>query len=260
MWTVVNEWIEVRWLMNCTIIPMNLGEVELDEKSKFTYLRNFGKKARMVFIAWLIESNGKTILVDSGPGDVEWARIHRGIELKPGPQGDFVTALLTIGTKPEEIDLVISTHLHWDHCFNNRFLTNAQFIVQHRELMHAINPIPYQRPIYGWAENEVPPFAWVSERYRVIKGDREILPGINVILTPGHTPGTQGVLVKTDVKDFFLASDNVPLFENWEERCPSGIHVNLEEYQDSFDKINSLGDVFVLPGHDPRVFEKERYP
>jgi glyoxylase-like metal-dependent hydrolase (beta-lactamase superfamily II) len=49
------------------------------------------------------------------------------------------------------------------------------------------------------------------------------------------------------------------LFENWETKSPSGIFVNLEEYQDSLDKIESLKDVLILPGHDPRVFEKEEY-
>ena len=47
------------------------------------------------------------------------------------------------------------------------------------------------------------------------------------------------------------------LFENLEAKTRSGIHVNLEEYQDSLDKIECLKDVFVLPGHDPRVFERE---
>jgi N-acyl homoserine lactone hydrolase len=246
--------------MSYTIIPLNLGEVELDEKSKMTYFKNFGKKVQIVYIAWLIKGNEKNILIDSGVGDADWAKIHRGINLKPGPQGGFVTTLAKFGIKPEEIDLVICTHLHWDHCVNHHYLTNAKFIVQHRELMHAIDPINVQKDIYGWAENQVPPFLSVSGKYRTIKGDREVLPGIKVVLTPGHTPGTQGVLVKTGMKDFFLASDSVPLFENWEERTPSGIHVNLEEYQESFEKIETLSGVFVLPGHDPKVFEKERYP
>lgn len=246
--------------MNYTIVPLNLGEAELAEKSRFTYFKNFGEKAKVAYIAWLIDGGEKRILVDSGPGDPEWIRMHRGFELKPGPSGNLASTLLGLGIKPESIDIVICTHLHWDHCFNNRLLNNAEFIVQYRELIHAVMPIPTQRPIYGWAENEIPPFIWVSEKYRIIKGDREILPGIDVILTPGHTPGTQGVLVKTTSGNFFLASDNIPLFENWETRTPSGIHVNLEEYQDSFEKIESLKGVFILPGHDPRVFERERYP
>jgi N-acyl homoserine lactone hydrolase len=251
---------EERDSVKYVIIPLNLGETRLDEKSKFTYYKNFGDKIKFVFIAWLIVGGKKKILVDSGPGDPEWARIHRNIELKPGPGGDLPSNLSSLGIESSTIDLVICTHLHWDHCFNNRLFTNAKFIVQYRELVHAITPIPVQRSVYGWAENEIPPFLWVSEKYKPIKGDKEILPGIDVILTPGHTPGTQGVLVKTASEDFFIASDTIPLFENWDTRTPSGIHVNLEEYQETFEKIESLKDAVILPGHDPQVFKKERYP
>lgn len=154
---------------------------------------------------------------------------------------------------------MICTHLHWDHCFDNRLLSNATFVVQKRELMHAVAAIPDQKGFYGWTENGIPPFLWVPEKYKIIKGDREILPGINVVFTPGHTPGSQGVLVKATSRNIFIAGDTIPLFENWETKTPSGIHVNLEEYQDSLDKIESLRDVLILPGHDPRVFEKEEY-
>jgi glyoxylase-like metal-dependent hydrolase (beta-lactamase superfamily II) len=246
--------------MKYTIVPLNLGETELDEKSKFTYFSNFGEKSKFTFIAWLIDGGEKKILVDTGSGDVGWLKRHSHITLRPGPKGDLVANLLSLGIEPGGIDLVINTHLHSDHCFNNRLFNNAKFIIQHRELIHAINPVPTQRAIYAWAENEVPPFLWVSDKYKILKGDMEILPGIDVICTPGHTPGLQGVLVKTPSANVFLASDTIPLFENWETQTPSGIHVNLEDYYDTFNKIKSLSGAFILPGHDPKVFKQERYP
>jgi N-acyl homoserine lactone hydrolase len=241
------------------IIPLNLGKRDEDEKSKFTYFKNFGEKIGIVFIVWLIDGGEKKILVDSGPGDGKWAKTQRGIDLKPGPRGDLESTLRSFGIDLREIRMVICTHLHWDHCFDNRLFSNATFFVQQRELMHAVAPIPAQRGFYGWTENGIPPFLWVPEKYKIIKGDREILPGINVVFTPGHTPGRQGVLVKASSRNIFIASDTIPLFENWETKTPSGIHVNLEEYQDSLDKIESLKDVLILPGHDPRVFEKDEY-
>ena len=245
--------------MDYKIIPLNLGEREEDEKSKFTYYKNFGQNIRIVYIAWLIDGGEKKILIDSGPGDGKWAKAQRGIDFKPGPRGDLESTLRSFGIDLREIRTVICTHLHYDHCLDNRLLSNATFVVQQRELIHAAAPIPAQRVLYGWTENEIPPFLWVHEKYKIIKGDREILPGINVVFTPGHTPGSQGVLVKAISRNFFIASDTIPLFENWETKTPSGIHVNLEEYQDSLDRIESLNDAFVLPGHDPRVFEREEY-
>jgi len=245
--------------MKYKIIPLNLGMGEMGEKSRFTYFENFGEKMRIVYIAWIVDGGGKKILIDSGPGNGEWARMYRGKNLTPGPAGDLAGALSRLAIDPAELDLVICTHLHWDHCIDSRIFPNAKFLVQNRELIHAVNPIPSQKVIYGWVGNEVAPFLWVSGRYEIIKGDKEILPGIDVIFTPGHTPGSQGVLVNTGSTRFFIASDTIPLFENWETRTPSGIHVNLEEYEDSFKRIESLKDVFVLPGHDPRVFDRDQY-
>lgn len=246
--------------MEYKLIPLDLGNTELDDKSKFTYFKNFGQKLNFTFISWLIVGGGKKVLVDSGPGDPEWARTVRGLQLKPGAHGDIASALRVAGAEPGEIDVVVCTHLHWDHCFNHRLFPRAKFLVQERELIHAMDPIPAQRPTYGWAENQLAPFLWIADKYKAIKGDREILPGISLLLTPGHTPGTQGVLVTTSAGKFFLASDTVPLYENWETRTPNGIHVNLLEYRDSIERIEGLEGAVILPGHDARVLERSVYP
>lgn len=247
--------------MEYRIIPLHTGEAELESKSKFTYFKDFAVKIRYPYIAWIIEGNGIKILVDSGIGDPEWVAKHRnGRQITAGRFGDFASTLRVHGTDPKEINLVICTHLHYDHCCNHHLLPNATFLVQQRELAHAMAPIPTQRDIYGWLQNDIPPFLSVAERYQAIKGDREIVPGISVLLTPGHSPGHQGVLVNTTSGNIFIAGDTIPLFENWDTRTPSGIHVNLEEYQETFEKIAALQDVLILPGHDTRVFEKKQYP
>lgn len=247
--------------MKYKITPLNLGETALDSKSRFTYFKDFGVSIQFSFIAWVIDGGGTKILVDSGVCDPEWvARYRNGRQVKPGPFGDFASTLRAYGIQLKEIDLVICTHLHWDHCCNHRLLPNAKLLVQHDELAYAMAPVPAQRVAYGWAQNEIPPFLWAAERYLAIKGDKEILPGISVLRTPGHTPGHQGVLVNTDSGKILIAGDCIPLFENWETRTPSGLYVNIEEYQDTFDKIETLRDVFILPSHDLRVFEKEFYP
>jgi N-acyl homoserine lactone hydrolase len=247
--------------MEYRIIPLNLGEAELESKSKFTYFKDFAVKIQYPYIAWIIEGNGVKILVDSGIGSPEWVAEHRnGRRIKAGPLGDFASTLRFYGVDPDEIGMVICTHLHYDHCCNHHLLPNATFLVQQKELAHAMAPIPTQRDIYGWWQNAIPPFLSVAGKYRAIKGDREIAPGISVLLTPGHSPGHQAVLVRTASGNILLAGDSIPLFENWQTRTPSGIHVNLEDYQDTFEKIEALKDVFILPGHDLRVFEKAQYP
>jgi glyoxylase-like metal-dependent hydrolase (beta-lactamase superfamily II) len=103
------------------------------------------------------------------------------------------------------------------------------------------------------------------EKYEIIDGDKQISEGIWVYLTPGHSPGLQGVSVRTTKQVYFIAGDNVPLMEMWNARqeygvahWPSAIHVNLEIYFESLKRIESLGDV-ILPSHDSCVFNQREY-
>jgi glyoxylase-like metal-dependent hydrolase (beta-lactamase superfamily II) len=83
---------------------------------------------------------------------------------------------------------------------------------------------------------------------------------VNVILTPGHTYGLQGVLVEGKARRIFIAGDTLPLFANLEQDPPaiSNIFVDLRKYYESLDKITRLS-AFILPGHDFRVFERKVY-
>ncbi|UCE51173.1 MAG: hypothetical protein JSV31_18135 [Desulfobacterales bacterium] len=80
---------------------------------------------------------------------------------------------------------------------------------------------------------------------------------------PGHTPGFQGVHVKTKNGNYLIAGNLCPLFENWpnldKQQVPPGIHVNLIDCYDSFLKVRAFAD-FILPGHGPRVLEQDSYP
>jgi glyoxylase-like metal-dependent hydrolase (beta-lactamase superfamily II) len=113
--------------------------------------------------------------------------------------------------------------------------------------------------------NMSPPWLKALDRIELIEGDMEICPGIDIVKIPSHTPGFQGVNVKTANGNYFIGSDFCPLFENWEGQGPllkhivSPIHVNLEDYYDSFARVEKIAD-FVLPGHDIKVFEKKCYP
>ncbi len=245
--------------MKYRLRAINLGTTVLDDKSKFTYFQHFGEKLKFPFIAWLIEGNGRRIVVDSGPGDPTWAKANLNIDLQAGPQGNFVESLAHLGVESASVEWVICTHLHWDHCFNHCFMPNATFVVQRAELVHAVDPIPCQTSIYGWGMKGGAPFTKVQEKYKTVKGDAEIAPGIQLISTPGHTPGSQGVLVDTGDGPVLLAGDTIPLYENWETKTPSGIHVDLESYYDTFERIKSLHVSVIVPGHDLAVLTQERF-
>ena len=212
-------------------------------------------------MAWYLTNGEVHILVDTGPADPAWALTNRGFHLMQPPENTMPAFLDRMHLSPDQIDLVICTHLHWDHCQNHGLFPSTEFLVQKRELEHAIHPLPMDRSIYGWGADQSAPFLRVASRYKAIEGDYEVSPGITVVLIPGHTPGLQGVLVEAETARYFLASDCIPLFENWigVEAIPSGIYVNMEDYHISLGKIRSLRADFVLPGHDARVLEQSEY-
>ena len=108
-----------------------------------------------------------------------------------------------------------------------------------------------------------PPWLNDIKRLEVIQGTRQIFEGLQIMKIPSHSPGFQGVSVKTKKGDYFIGGDFCPLFENWKREwrncIPSGIHVNLTDYYQSFKYIETIAE-FVLPGHDFKVLDQECYP
>jgi glyoxylase-like metal-dependent hydrolase (beta-lactamase superfamily II) len=241
------------------IRPVSFGRFVSAEKSNFTYGIDQGVKIEAPIVGWLIEGGRKRILVDTGGSDPEWAaKYHHPVARSP--EEEPVTALQRFGLSPLDIDLVVNTHLHWDHCFNNDLFANATIFVQEEELRYAIAPLPCHAVYYeSWEIGMTPPWIKSIGRIKAIKGQREIEKGVTVIPLPGHTPGFQGVLVEAKSGRFLIAGDACPLFENWRGRfhqkyIPPGIHVNLFDCYQTFEKLEALG-AKILPGHDKEVLE-----
>jgi N-acyl homoserine lactone hydrolase len=194
--------------------------------------------ADLPLICWYIEGSDKRILVDTGGGDPSSAD-PKHHPYKRGEDQTPENALKKIGVGCQDIDIVVVTHLHWDHIGGNGLFPNAKIILQSEELGSA-NP--------------------GDTGYTLVSGDVEIAKGVRAVLTPGHTPGMQGVLVECEKKPIFIASDTLPLFKNIESDLftISDIYVDIEQYQASIKKISQLS-ALILPGHDFRAFEKEVY-
>src|SRR5262245_45350140 len=86
------------------------------------------------------------------------------------------------------IDLVVNTHLHFDHCGGNRLFAGKPIYVQRRELDDARNQDDYT--IREWVDAP-------GVRYVPVDGEHELLPGLRLVPAPGHTRGMQGVVVET---------------------------------------------------------------
>lgn len=240
-----NEW---------TISPLLLATAEVDRSQGLLY-RDVGVKMESGVLAFLL-SNGETrLLVDSGVcGIAETSRFlqyfNRTLEQTLEAQ------LARFETSPDEISMIINTHLHIDHCAGNILCTKARWLVQKREMEYWRSPLRVHKQAYRVELTE--------KSFDLLDGDTEILPGIRVVLTPGHSPGSQSVLVDTSEGLYILAGDSIPHFENMnvpdnEPFWPNGIYVNLYEYYETLNRLKELKGV-ILPSHDLFVLEKNQYP
>jgi len=251
-------------MANYTIRPIDAGHFRGIEKSVLVYMHGFGEALRSPILMWAIEGENVRIIVDTGPGPPERAlKYHREIIQSENQRPD--QALENLGWSPADVDLVIMTHLHWDHCGNNGIFSSAEFILQEEEMRYAICPVPIQGVPYESFSIGTSPL-WIDTicRFTPIRGDKELAPGIRLIHLPGHTPGFQGVLVETDKGPYLIAGDCVPLYENWEGigssgHIPHGIHSDLHAYYRSFDRMEEIGAP-ILAGHDMRVLQQSVYP
>lgn len=235
-------------MSNFNIIPLYLGTIERD-KSKLAYHCEPGNKVKAPIISWYLDNGKEKILVDTGgsePNEPQYMPYER---LK---EQEIDQALYRLGIYPDDIDIVILTHLHWDHASNNHLFNNAEFFVQRKEIQYAVSPLPIHKIAYDIERI-------IKTNYNFIDGDEIIIEGLSTILTPGHTPGQQSVLVDTIKGKCLLASDLVTFYECWEADPPiaNGVHVDLSDYYQSFNKIKKLADN-IIPGHDFKVFDSNK--
>lgn len=209
-----------------------------------------------ILFFWL-EADGRRILIDTGA---------------PNPTL-LSNVLRQAGVLPREIDTVILTHLHFDHCANTALFPTARFILQRREWEFAKHPDPSQRDIY------VPELiAEVRQRdLLLVDGDFEVTDGVSVHLVPGHTPGQQAVSVSTIDGPYVVAGDLFGTFSNinpaihkltdltgksipipllpGQDFYPPGILIDLNDFQASAQKLLTIAGSRerIIPSHEPSL-------
>ncbi len=236
-----------------TITPLVLATAVRD-LSQVLLMAPTGQDVPGAVLAWLLRSEDETVLVDTGFGAMDTPDLESNFSRTP--EQTLEAQLNKFGTSPEEIRLVVNTHLHVDHCGGNCFLPNARFVAQRRELAYALNPLPVHRPAYDLDLSRM--------ELDLLDGDAEITDGIRVTMTPGHSPGSQAVLVDTEKGLFVIAGDTITHYlstdvPKGDSFWPGPLYVDLREYYQSLDRLRDLGGT-ILPGHDPLVLEKTVYP
>ncbi len=168
----------------------------------------------------LIEHPSGLILVDSGAGNKENAKFHEiyGVE-NAGANGRTALedGLAQVGVSPEQIAFLISTHLHFDHAGGNTFVDEAgvvhptfpraRYFVQRGEYEFATHTNERTAASY-FDRNYVPTLE--SGQLELLEGESEIVDGIGVIVTPGHTPYHQSIVIRSAGETAIFLGDLVP--------------------------------------------------
>lgn len=244
------------WKIN----PLDLGTLSVTLASQICrhgVAHDVGKVVKAPCIAWLLQNleTQELILIDAGPAeDVEWGRrYHNPIERTKEQR--LEAQLQRYGIKPEDIETVILTHLHWDHAYGVLLLPNAKVYVQKREMQYSVAPMRTDYKHYEInVKSQIPFFLNFYNRMEFLDGDVTFREGLDIITLPGHSPGSQGVVADTGRGRFIMAGDLINTIENWETRIPSGIYGNMQDSLDSLDKMEKY-HATVLPSHDFQAFQ-----
>jgi glyoxylase-like metal-dependent hydrolase (beta-lactamase superfamily II) len=249
--------------MSLTIHPLHVGTLKDFPTAAITYHRGFNEVHDVAMIMFLITGGPHPVVVDTGTGTVEHTRQAHGYTLDRPADQEPLAVLERAGVDPAEVGTVINTHLHWDHSSNNDLFPNATVLVQEAELAYAVDPLEPNLKAFERLPGHTPSWMRAMGRTRTVAGDVEVFPGLSVVHLPGHTPGSQGVLVQGATQRYLLAGDCVDSHANWEgdatlSHIPSGSFTNLHDFMDSFSKIEDL-DCVVIPSHDFQVLDEGTY-
>jgi N-acyl homoserine lactone hydrolase len=200
-------------------------------------------------VCYLVQTNdGKHILIDSGLPEII---PEDATEFENGR--DVIQQLADIGLKPDDIHTVISTHYDGDHAGRHVAFTKAQYVVQRVHHLDAAGNPRYASIRPQWDQP--------MERIRLLDGDTELLPGLELIETSGHVPGHQSVLVRLpETGAILLTVDAVPFREGFTRDAPEddtspdaeAIHASTVKL---LDRVERDHIDLVIFGHDQAQWE-----
>jgi N-acyl homoserine lactone hydrolase len=234
-----------------TIHALDTGTSTLDA-SMLTYTAGAGTIVRIPRVIWIVRGP-TTVVVDTSVAPGTRASEFIGEVLERTPDQEPANALRLAGLDPRDVEYVVLTHLHWDHAGNCDLFPEASVLVQDAELRYAIAPGRFFRkaflaPSSGWG---TPPY--LVPNLQTVDGEQELLPGLRLVRAPGHTPGSQALVVDTAHGSFAIAGDAICTYANIDQDLPPGYHVDVDASMDSLDALRTSAD-HLLPSHDYAVF------
>jgi N-acyl homoserine lactone hydrolase len=211
----------------------------------------------------LIRHKQGNVLFDTGchPSIIDnpeqrWGSLAKYIKPIMSADETLLPSLACVGLGPDDVDIVVNSHFHPDHCGCNQFFKRATILAHAREVEAAKAP---NAEAAGYLQAD-----WdYGKPIETVTGEKDLFGDSSVVLVPlpGHTPGTLGALVSLDRDgQFLLASDSVSLRQSLDTDIAPRNTWNVEEQLKTFEEVRRIerAGATVICGHDDQQWQSLR--
>ena len=225
------------------------------QRSGLFYGEFSAETVQIPIACWLVRTGDSMILFDTGLSPRAVPGLMRNDPMARFTEEDLLVHRLDlVGLEPDNVDLVVLSHLHYDHAGSAQLFPKSELIVQKDEYAYAHYPASFFESFYYRKNFDLPGYRW-----RLLDGDTELAPGVTALRTDGHTPGHQSLLVELpESGPVILAADSCYWLAHVEQERPPGVVWNPTLAMHSIKRLKTLARLTgarIFPGHDPVFWE-----
>jgi N-acyl homoserine lactone hydrolase len=225
------------------------------ERSGLFYGDRSSDRVRIPITCYLVKTTDGSILFDTGLAPRAVPGVIRNDPLAQFTDADLLVHRLdSIGLEPNDVGLVVMSHLHYDHAGGAALFPRSELIVQKDEYAYAHYPASFYQEFYYRKNFDLPEYRW-----RLLDGDTELVPGVTVLRSDGHTPGHQSLLVELpSTGPVILAGDSCFWREHIDAERVPGVVWNPTLALHSIKRLKTLARLTggqIFPSHDPTFWQ-----
>lgn len=225
------------------------------EHSALFYGERSPERAAIPVTCYLVRTSDAAILFDTGISPRAIPGLLRTDPLaRFGDEDLLVHRLDSVGLEPKDVDLVVLSHLHFDHAGGAALFSGSELVVQQDEYAYAHYPAAFFAGFYYRKNFDLPDYRW-----RRLEGDAELVPGVTALRSDGHTPGHQSLLVElSETGPVILAGDCCYWQRSIDEEIPPGVVWDPTRAMHSIKRLKTLARLTggrIFPSHDPVFWE-----
>jgi N-acyl homoserine lactone hydrolase len=221
------------------------------ERSGLFFGERSADRVAIPIACYLVRTPDAAILFDTGLSPRAVPGMLRNDPLARFTEPDLlVNRLASIGLQPDDVDLVVLSHLHFDHAGGTSLFPKSELIAQKDEYAYANYPASFFESYYYRRNFDLP-----GARWRLLDGDTALVPGVTVVRSDGHTPGHQSLIVELpSTGPIVLAGDACYWQEHADAERVPGVVWNPTVALHSLKRLKTLARLTggrLFPSHDP---------